>query len=168
MTERLTCTNCGAPITRNGDETRVVCQHCQHVTECAPVAPPAPPAGAARARDDDDDGGRVPNIVIIQAPAPPPQVVTRVVQAPAQAPQVVTRVVQAPPVVLQGRPVVIVRRSASPARIFGPLLVVLFVVGVSFYIRARAAHVAESVHAAEQGAEKAAEKAEKAADKKHH
>ena len=44
MTEGLTCSNCGGPVTRKGGETRVTCPHCEHVMEVAPLPSAAPPA----------------------------------------------------------------------------------------------------------------------------
>ena len=171
MTERLNCSNCGAPVTRTGRETRVTCTHCQNVTEFPALAPPAGRASQRSDDDDDDDsggGGRggIPNIVIIQAPpmamqqaaAPPPQRI--LVQGPGMSgPSVVNR------------PIVIVRRS-SPVRIVGPIFFILLFIGVSTYIRMRATHAVESAEKGAEHEEKAAERGgEKGGEKKppgHH
>ena len=155
MTERLACSNCGGAVTRNGSETRVTCPYCQNVTELAPLA-------SARSNNSDDNnrhgsgGGRdVPNIVIIQAP---PMIVQ------GQAARTTERVVQ-------NRPIVIVRRSSPFRFILGPIFFILLFVGISTYIRMRAARMAESIPAAEKAAEKAEKGAEKAPEKKppgHH
>jgi hypothetical protein len=151
MTERLSCSNCGAPVTRNGRETRVTCPHCQNVTEF-------PPVRSASDDDDDDGGGRgggIPNIVIIQAP---PMIVPQQ-QQQQYAPQAVR--------VVHDRPVVIVRRG-SGFRIAGPIFFILLFVGISTYIRMRAAHVEESVDKAEHGAEHPGEKAGEKKPAGHH
>jgi hypothetical protein len=146
MTERLTCSNCGGPVTRNGNETRVTCTHCQNVTEF----PPLDTAGDA---DDDEEsprqgrggGGRdVPAIVIIQSG---PTVV-----AGGSSP-------------VSTGPIIVRRTSLAPYFLL-PIVLILLSVGVTTWLRLRAAHLAEAIPAAEKAAERDIQKAEKAADKK--
>ncbi len=63
MSGSLNCSNCGAPITRNGGQTHVICSHCKSANDCPPDH------GSMERRDrgprDEDEG--IPNIVIIQA-----------------------------------------------------------------------------------------------------
>ena len=65
MTERLTCSNCGAPITRSGNETRVTCPHCQTVTDVPGLESDRDDSSRHHAggRGSSDDG---PSILIIQ------------------------------------------------------------------------------------------------------
>ncbi len=144
MTERLTCSNCGGPVTRNGNETRVTCPHCQNVTEFPPLETP----GGA----DDDDvspregrGGRdVPAIVIIQSG----------------------------PTIVAGRSTpgttspIIVRRTSFLPYFLLPIVLILLSAGVTTWLRIRAAHLAAAIPAAEKAAERDMQKAEKAAERK--
>jgi hypothetical protein len=143
MTERLMCSNCGGPVTRTGNETSVTCTHCQTVTEFPPVR------SASSAADDDegdngkrrgrDDGPRdVPAIVIIQTGGGMPQG--------------------------NVRPIIVQRRSSFPFFVV-PIFFVLVSVGISAFIRARAAKLESAIPSAEKAAERAADKGEKAAEK---
>jgi len=134
MTERLTCSNCGAPVTRQGTETRVTCTHCQNVTEFAPIA----------SDDEDDDdyehdhgrgGNHVPQIVIIQGGGPS--------------------------VVRHESPVIIERPSFLPFILY-PLIFIALSGGVGGYVHHRASKVSSAITGAEN-AVAAAEKAQKEA-----
>lgn len=146
MTERLTCSNCGGPVTRTGNETRVTCPHCQNVTEFPPLetASDTDNDGASPLLDRGGAGRDVPAIVIIQS-----------------GPTVVT----GSPAPFTGSPVIVRRRSFLPF-FLGPILLILLAVGISTWVRLHAARLAESIPAAEKAAEKDLQKAEKAADKK--
>jgi len=166
MAEKLMCSNCGAPVTRTGTETSVACPHCQVVTEFPPVPVAAGASGSSGSHhhrrdrdddDDDDDDGRIPNILIIQAPA---------------AQQPVQQIVQRPIIVSgPGSSTTYVRRQRSLASyLVGPIFFIIIFAAVGAYVRSRAAHaVAEAekgVHEAEKGAHEAEKGAEKAPEHK--
>jgi len=66
MTERLTCSNCGAPITRSGNETSVTCPHCKTVTDVPGLESDRGDSGHRHAHGGGSDGGDGPSILIIQ------------------------------------------------------------------------------------------------------
>jgi hypothetical protein len=143
MTDRVMCSNCGAPVTRQGSESSLPCPHCQVANDfpVAASAASAPSKGSSRShRRDDDDGddrGRgIPRIVIIQAPP-------TVGQGP--------RVVQSGPVYIQ-------RRRSMVSYLIVPIIFVLMTSGVVSFIRARAVRLASEIPAAEKAAERGAEK----------
>jgi hypothetical protein len=140
MTERLTCSNCGGPVTRTGDETHVTCPHCGQATDIpapSPVAAPLP----VNAGGSGYGGGDIPAIVIIQS-------------APTVFQENLTHGVPRP---------VVVRTPSILRYIFVPIVFVVIATAITTFVRLRAAHVTQSIEAAE----KAVEKAEKAADRKH-
>jgi len=136
MPERLSCSNCGAPITRAGTETRGTCTHCQHVTEF-----PAVESAHSRNRDHDDDDdasnghGHIPQIVIIQGG----------------------------PTVVRSEPTVVVSGGGSSivSWIIYAVIFFSFSGGIGGYVRHRTA--AARAASAPVGAENDAEKAQKAA-----
>jgi hypothetical protein len=144
MSGSLTCSNCGAPITRNGGETHVICSHCKSANDF-------PPDHGSERRDhssmdrherghmDEDEG--IPNIVIIQA---------------------------GPTVVNSGPSPVYVRRRSSGTGLFSILFSVILFLAIGAYIRHRVTHAMAEANSAERQIEKSVEKSEKAAEKKHH
>jgi uncharacterized Zn finger protein (UPF0148 family) len=148
MTERMNCSNCGAPVTRTGNEARVACPHCQTVTEFASHRHVSEPPDSDEDLDDVDSsrhrhvgsGEAIPQIVIIQG----------------------------------GGGTTIVRRTSYLPFLIGPILFIAISAGISFMHMRAARTAASQVAGAEKAVEKAektAEKAEKAAEKKpggHH
>ena len=140
MTERLNCSNCGAPVTRNGRESRVTCPHCQNVTDFGSSG------SSSSSRDDDSDddldvdssrhhsgSNEIPQIVIIQGGGP-----------------------------------TIVRRTSYFPFLIGPIFFILISVGISIMHARAARNAASTVNNAEKAVEKAehaAEKTEHAAEK---
>jgi len=153
MTEKLMCSNCGAPVTRTGTDTSVACPHCQVVTGFPPVASAAPAGGSSggsrRSRrddedddddDDDDRGGHIPNIVIIQAAAPPPQ-------------QIVTA-----PRIIQSGPIYVRRQRSLASMLIGPIVFLVIFVAVGAFIRAKVSKEIPAAERAVKEAERAAKK----------
>ena len=152
MAEKLMCSNCGAPVTRTGTETSVACPHCQVVTEFPPV-PAAVGASGARDRHDrrdDDDNGRFPSIVIIQAPAQQP--VQQIIQRPI--------IVSGP-----GSSTTYVRRRSLASYLAGPIFFIIVFAVVGAYVRSRAAHAVAEAEKGVHEAEKSAHEAEKSAER---
>jgi hypothetical protein len=159
MTEKLMCSNCGAPVTRTGTDTSVACPHCQTVTEFPPVASASRSSGSSgggggsggsrRSRDDDDDddddddrGGHIPNIVIIQAPAAAP--------APQQ--------IVLGPRIIQSGPVYVRRQRSLASMLIGPIVFLVIFVAVGAFIRAKVSREIPAAERAIKEAEKAAKK----------